>query len=301
MTEEPTRDRGAASEGDRGDRQVTGPESPRHTLRQAFLTFFEIIGLRTAEPADNAADLDRFRLHHTEFRKLLSANNTLLETIADLERKGDERAFLDTPYVQRRVIRAVAEAHAMVESLAVISGDRYPGLRGALRSITAALTTVTTSPHADRQDPVLDLPAISASHADLVGGKIANLGEVRNVLGLPTPDGFAVTIPGFRAYLDAAGLSSALLEGQLADPRDRQPGAPASSQSAVLAADVPEPVAAAIAEAADRLAARSRGALERRRRGRRAVVRGPVPHRAERPRRGPRRRVPARRRQPVLA
>jgi pyruvate, water dikinase len=257
VSEEPTRDRGAGPGAGSDHSRGATAQRPRSKAWQAFLTFLEIIGLRAARPVDTAADLARFRLLHAEFRKLLSANNTLLETIADLERKSAEQEFFDTPYVQRRVIRAVAEVHAMVESLAVISGDRYPGLRGALRSITAALTTITTPPHATRQELALDLPAISASQADLVGGKMANLGEARNVLGLPTPDGFAVTIPGFRAYLDAAGLSSALLEGQFADPRDLQPGSPASARQAVLAADVPEAVAAAIAEAADRLAARS--------------------------------------------
>ena len=232
------------------------PDFGRRALR-AFTEFLEIIGLRSPAPGDSAAELARFRLFHTEFRKLLSANNALLETIAELERKASGQEFFDSAHVRRRVIRAVSDVHAMVESLAVISGDAYPGLRQALLAITEALTSVTMAARDDEQQLVVDLDAITATHGDLVGGKMANLGEVRNVIGLPTPDGFAITIPAFRAFLDAAELSSALLDPNLAGAGEPPAAIAATQERAVAGAAVPEAVAEAVAAAYRRLASRS--------------------------------------------
>ena len=251
-------------DGDRAGADVSEPQPPQRPggLRRtwaALLEFLEVIGLRSPAPAGGAAELARFRLYHTEFRKLLSANNAFLETVADLERMGSGRDFFDASTVKRRVIRAVADVHAMVASLAAFSGDRYPGLLAALEALTTALTAVTMSTSADRNELAVDLPEIAATHADLVGGKMAILGEVRNVLGLPTPDGFAATIPAFRVFLDAARLTSALLDGLPVGTGGTPTGAAVTPEQAVAAATVPEPVVAAIAAAYERLAARCGG------------------------------------------
>lgn len=225
----------------------------RRVWRQA-LTFLEIVGLRSPGATDQAASIARFRLYHTEFRKLLSANNALLETIADLERKAGGREYFDTSYIQRRVVRAVADVHGMVRSLAVISGDRYPGLRDALHSITAALNSAVARPD-DDDELVVDIPATYGSHADLVGGKMANLGEVRNAVGLPTPDGFTVTTRGFRVFLDETELASSLLDSQ-PDVQPRDGSVSLRAQQQILGAPVPERLAAAISAAYDRLSRR---------------------------------------------
>ncbi len=179
-------------------------------LWKHFLVFLEIIGLR-AEPktGDYAAQLARFKLYHAEFRRLLSANNSFLEGLPDLEQKRQGKGDFDRAFLARKVIRAVADIHSMVESLSTISGGRYPGLKPALERITAALKAVIEEPAlAPHADLVLDLPHIRSSHADIVGGKMANLAEMANVLGLPTPDGFAVSTEGFRVLVEEGGLRS---------------------------------------------------------------------------------------------
>jgi pyruvate, water dikinase len=236
---------------------ATGRDARIPLARRAWrqlLTFLEIIGLRHESPADQGASLARFRLYHTEFRKLLSANNALLETIAELERKASGREYFDTSFIQRRVVRAVADVHSMVRSLSVISGDRYPPLADALHTVTRALNASVARPEGD-DELVVDLPATFGSHADLVGGKMANLGEVRNAVGLPTPDGFTVTTQGFHVFVDESELASSLLESQAATPSDEHAAGEAPEQR-ILAAAVPARLVTAIEEAYDRLAGR---------------------------------------------
>jgi len=188
--------------------------SPSSGLRRAwgyFLTFLEIIGLRDERRnVDHAAQLARFKLYHTEFRKLIHANNSFLETLAELDQKRSCATFIDYAYIQRKMVRAVADVHAMVDSLQVVSGGRYPGLREALGRIAAELNALCreAAGAAGQAELVLDIGAIRASHADLVGGKMSNLGELRNALSLPTPDGFAVTTEAYRLLVEEGGLRS---------------------------------------------------------------------------------------------
>ncbi|MEL7207647.1 MAG: PEP/pyruvate-binding domain-containing protein, partial [Actinomycetota bacterium] len=81
----------------------------------------------------------------------------------------------------------------------------------------ANTTSTTTTPAVDGSPeglgtgPVVDLRAARAVDVGLVGGKGANLGEMLGV-GLPVPDGFAVTAPAYLAAMDQAGIRHQLRE-----------------------------------------------------------------------------------------
>ncbi|MFA4915324.1 MAG: PEP/pyruvate-binding domain-containing protein [Syntrophales bacterium] len=176
---------------------------------RGLLFFLETVGLCRREDIDQAAQVARLKLYHAEFRKLLSTNNSFLETIADLEHKLLNREHIDRSFLKRRVMRTIADLHTMVESLNVISESHYPDLRKVLERITANLgRLVEDSSPSVPAEIVLEISAITRSHADLVGGKMANLGEIRNVLRLPTPDGFVVTTEGFRLLIEEGGIRS---------------------------------------------------------------------------------------------
>ena len=227
-------------------------------LWEGVLVFLEIIGLRRPGTVDPQAQLARFRLYHAEFRKLLTANNGFLEITAELGQKLLGRDFIDRSFVKRKVVRAVADIHTMVESINTISGGRYPGLREAFDRIASALSPVMEDEAAAAPvELVLEIPSIYASHADLVGGKMANLGEVGNRLKLPTPDGFAVTTEGFRLVLEEGGIRSWIQSEQmdLFSSKDVEPVS-AILQEQIREVRIPETLENAILEAHDRLAAR---------------------------------------------
>ncbi len=52
---------------------------------QGFLLFLEVIGLSRGKGVDHTPQVARLKLNHAEFRKLLSANNSFLETMTDIE------------------------------------------------------------------------------------------------------------------------------------------------------------------------------------------------------------------------
>lgn len=187
-------------------------------LHDALLYFLEAIGLRR-ERADEYAQLCKLRLFHTEFRKLLSANNSFLESLGDLEKKSLEHEFVDSSFIIRKVVRSIADVHAMVESLNAISSDRYAALRERLDIIASSLTGITEETAAESDSNfVMDMGNVSSLHADLAGGKIANLGELRMKLGIPTPDGMVVTTRAYRELVESAGLRSWIQDRHLEFP-----------------------------------------------------------------------------------
>ncbi len=225
-------------------------------LGRAVLLFLEVIGLREGRHGREETQFARFRLHYKAFRTLLAANDSFLSAIADLEERGRRSDPFDTAFVKRRVVRALADVHQMVDSLDEISGLRYLGLRGAFERIAAGLTATVQDASPTAQDVlILEQSETFATHADLAGGKMANLGAVRNAVGLPTPDGFTITTEGFyqlaRAAADAAnGAEHPGGAAALPDTAD-------SRRSRLLATPVPPPMAEAILAAYDRLAARA--------------------------------------------
>jgi phosphohistidine swiveling domain-containing protein len=88
---------------------------------------------------------------------------------------------------------------------------------------------------------VLDLDSPDARHLGLVGGKAANLAELR-AAGFDVPAGFCVATDAYRRAADAAGLDEVL-------GRAEDAALAAAARKALLAVPIPKDVEAAVAEA----------------------------------------------------
>ncbi len=219
------------------------------------LLFLEIIGLLPERTSGQEARLATFKLYHAEFRKLLSANNSFLQIIAELEHKLLAKEFVDRAYIERKVVRAVSDVHSMVESLNVISDGRYPAIRTAFeRAYERLIPLLGTTPTSSRGELVIDLESLYRRDADLVGAKMANLAEIRNVLGLPTPEGFVVTTEGFRMLMEEAGIRSMIQQthAEIEGPQDIE-RVSRVLQELILSAEIPEDLQKAISDAFHRV------------------------------------------------
>jgi len=147
----------------------------------------------------------------------------------------------------------------MVESINVISGDRYPSLRPAFERVAGILEeSLEDQPDQHVSDLVLELPAISGVKVDAVGGKIAHLAEIANTLGLPAPDGLAVTTEGFRVLLEGGGIRS-LIHDEHLDIVSEDDVGPVSRelQERILGLQIPPALEQAILGGYDRMAERA--------------------------------------------
>lgn len=190
------------------------------------------------------------RQKYASFRVLLSTNNQILEQFADLERSLAAGQAMSVEELRGAAEAIRAMTVRMVESLGEIAEGRYLGLRQniqkAAASVEEALRTVLGTPITA---PCIPLEEISRDLADAVGGKVANLAEVRNVVGLPVPAGFAITTFAYRAFVEGSGLQAKLTEVWKRAPWDDPAGIAAAShemQRMVLETEIPQEVREAI-------------------------------------------------------
>ncbi|MGE5346143.1 MAG: PEP/pyruvate-binding domain-containing protein [Acidithiobacillales bacterium] len=197
---------------------------------------------------------DVLRRKYASFRRLLATNNEILELIADLEGAlADGQRIPNDELLS--ISRAVTERTGlMVDDLNTVADGRYRSLRGNVERIAegleGALRTVEGTPVTAA---CLPLEKIDRRMADVVGGKTANLGEVRNVVGLPVPPGFAITAFAYRSFVAGAGIQerlTALWKGVDWEDLRSVHRAAAEMQALVLSAEIPQDVREAITLAA---------------------------------------------------
>ena len=199
-----------------------------------------------------------FRFKYSLFKELLAANSELLNIITDIEDKLQGRQLFGMSYIRSQTTRAVFYSFRMVKSLNVLSGNRYPELYQVLDKIHRQIREIVTQKK-EHDAPALIMPFadITKEMTDWVGGKAANLGEVKNRAGLPVPRGFAITTSAFDLFLDRNDLVNEVNKRKMnIDVNEPESIEDVSKevQALILAAPVPEELAGAIAAGYEELA-----------------------------------------------
>ncbi|SFJ29563.1 pyruvate, water dikinase [Desulfomicrobium apsheronum] len=232
-----------------------------------------------SQEEDSGQD-DVFKARYQAFRRLLSANNTALDIMTDLESAALGHRHFGMHFLRSRVTGATAKVFSIVENLLFLAPGKYLGLRDAMRSIQENIQKeLSLRQTARRNDLILDLDRITARNIDDVGGKMANLGELRNALQVPVPDGFAITAQAYMTFMQHSGLwdeinclvlghpmashfAAGAAQGPEPDeePQTDQPIALlemcAKIRGMILAAEIPPELESAILAAYDRLCER---------------------------------------------
>jgi hypothetical protein len=276
----------------------------------SLLLFLEVIGLR-APRAKTTRDqqMARFRRHYAAFRRLLTANDSFLRGVADLDQKLVGQEPCGPAQVREASLRMLADVRRMIESLNEIADDQHAALWPPFERVKTALTAIVDPQRKELGlELVLDIGTLAYQDVDRVGAKMANLGEIRNHVGLPTPDGFALTVQAYQRFLETSGVVHRVdLENTKLAAQADEERASALLVDGVRKAEVPSEIEEAILAAYDRSGRQGRhalsggGAIERAWRGRTAVLRRPIRNRAERGTCGPGRGVARSGRQPLLA
>jgi pyruvate,water dikinase len=160
-----------------------------------------------AEMRQDDGQEDLFRARYQTFRRLLSANNGALDFMTELEEAAQGHRHFGMHFVRSRVTGVTTKVYNIVENLLALAPGKYLPLRDAMRAIQEGIQQALESrKNGRRQDFVLDLDTITAMDVDDVGGKMANLGELRNALGFPVPQGFAITARAYMTFMRHSGL-----------------------------------------------------------------------------------------------
>ena len=153
----------------------------------------------------------REKFHH--FRGLLESNNEVLTIMADMEEKASGDYLFDTGYLKSQVGQLGTHVSRIVQEINQLTGHRYPELNAINQNILAdILSELAAEPEIPATPFVLPLAELTQEMAPAVGGKMANLGEIRNRLGILVPQGFAVTAAAYRHFLENSGLAETIEE-----------------------------------------------------------------------------------------
>jgi pyruvate,water dikinase len=193
------------------------------------------------------------RRKYEAFRDLLTYDNVCLELIADLEEIafGSESAdYSRITWLSSRLSEALGK---MAASLMAMDPVRYADLPKYHRKIDACIRMGLDLPLPGATPPFILPLGECVGKPELAGGKAANLAAAAAIPGMPVPEAHVVTTTGSTFFLETNALTKQLQNHLrhivLSRPEDlahhcRQ------AQAAVMAAEVPDPLARELTGAA---------------------------------------------------
>ena len=156
---------------------------------------------------------DKFRL----FRRLLDKNNRALKIISDLEEKSQGEYLFDLNYITSSLQDLQMTVGDIIDNMILIGGDDYLPLREQFSEINSRIDAFLPGDKKISLDELtIRFDEITAEKSWSIGSKNAQLGEIKTILRLPTPDGFAITSWAYKEFMDSSGLQGvidSLLDG----------------------------------------------------------------------------------------
>ncbi|MBI5844046.1 MAG: hypothetical protein HZB23_05165 [Deltaproteobacteria bacterium] len=233
------------------------PKFESEILTNLKLLYYRLAGRTPALDTDSLAV--SFREKYAHFKMFLESNSELLKIITDIEEKLAGKEIFGLALIRSLSSRAVFHSLRLISSFEALSGKPLPAASALAAFIQREISSLIDTQRAGvPAELTLSHAKITKEMVDLVGGKNANLGEVRSRVGLPVPAGFAITTEAFAAFFDSADLWDEISKVKLGmnpDDTENIQAAGEAIQRLILTAKVPDDVADAILRAHAELAA----------------------------------------------
>jgi len=147
------------------------------------------------------------------FQKILEYNNQVLELMAEMGTKLGGAYIFDQQYIRSTCHHIADIVYKLIYNLNVMAPKKYLNLYDAFGAINGDIEEeLAGRPVIPQTEYTLPYGLITDDFTDVVGAKNANLAEIKNLLGLKAPEGFAITIRAFRAYMELNHLQTKLDE-----------------------------------------------------------------------------------------
>ncbi|MBU0484500.1 MAG: hypothetical protein KKB30_08300 [Proteobacteria bacterium] len=172
-----------------------------------------------------------FSMLFSRFQEILALNNQVLETIAGANDKLSGDYVFDQHYIHVTCGQLIEMVQKLINNLDVIAPGKYPDLNRSFQEIESEIrATLAGKMHGPESEFVIPYKMITKDLSETVGGKNANLGELKTYLGTTIPNGFAISCSAFWAFMEYNGLepyikkiTDAWLDGSLElEPASKQ-------------------------------------------------------------------------------
>lgn len=166
-------------------------------------------GIFQGAPKRSKATLKTVQDKFSDFLEILDNNNRVLKIIGDMEEKAQGEYLFDINYIRAGLAQIRKGVREIIEGMVSLGGEAYEGLRERYEKIDAELSRVLPESRPVEQDAfTIPFDEVGSDRAWSVGSKSAQLGEMKSKLGLPTPDGFAISAWAYKHFLDANDLQA---------------------------------------------------------------------------------------------
>ena len=150
-----------------------------------------------------------FKARYHRFKLLLNANNRALEVMATMEEALRGTQPFGMTFVLSHCTRVSANVWQVVRHLNDLAPGKYEALFDRFKEIQKKINPFIQHRRLSREGPlVLPLEAVDRNMADLVGSKMANLGEIKNRIQLRVSKGFVITAQGYQRFMEHNDLQA---------------------------------------------------------------------------------------------
>lgn len=185
-----------------------------------------------------------FKTRYYTFRRLLKANNEALAMMTEIEEALRGGRPFGMSFVRERCTRTAANVFQIVKHMNELAPRKYAKLYDRFKDIQQNINPHIRPLKFTAQGPmVIPLDQIDKTHADLVGAKMANLGQIRNRIGMPTPDGFVISSQAYRRFIEHSELQVEIdrkIQAASVDRLDKRFALSSEIQKLIIDAPIPE-------------------------------------------------------------
>ncbi len=201
------------------------------------------------------------RLHSKEmlqnFRFLLNAQNNCLDILAEMKQALNSDKPYSMSFIRSRSTAMLVNTYKMIRHLLQMTGGRHVDLEDAFTDIQHQLKSILEDNISTTSTTwIIAIENIDHGIADMVGDKMAVLGEVRNRCEILVPSGFAITSVAGRYFLSHNNLQDEInRQLQTLNPENLEElyRACSSIQQFIIRAPLPRELEEAILAAYDTL------------------------------------------------
>ena len=197
-----------------------------------------------------------FTVLFSVFQKILQYNNQVLELMAEMGTKLGGAYIFDQQYIRSTCHHIADLVYKLIYNLNALAPKKYLVLYDALGAINSDIEEERAGrPVIPQTEYTMPYRLITDDFTEVVGAKNANLAEIKNLLGLKAPEGFAITTQAFKAFMEY----NRLLEKMDALNAAWQKGDASKKQAAeeirrlILEGTVPQPLQKEIYRSLDNL------------------------------------------------
>ncbi len=173
---------------------------------KAFLERWAAARLLKAEKERNSVRL-AFTKRYLNFKTLLGLNDKVLEIINEMEEATVGPSPFGMAFVRSRCTALSVNIYKIIQSLNEITNQKDRELFDVFDAIWAGIDRQLKKKRpVQKGGLVVSLDMVNRETADQTGNKMACLGEVRNRVHLPVPDGFVITSAAYESFMEKSGL-----------------------------------------------------------------------------------------------